>query len=84
MVENIIYSVKDKELEKIEKYLGKHSYEYSFSAKKGEEKSIYFMDNNKKIFAIINPIEKEVELSSDINEKIINGIEKLINFGRKR
>lgn len=79
--QNIIYSIKDNKLKRIENYLGKRSHEYGFSAKKREENSIYFIDNSRKIFAILNPDKKEVELSLDVSQRVIDGIEKIIGFG---
>lgn len=81
--ENIIYTLKDKNLKKIGNYLGRNSTEYAFSAKKGEEKCICFIDNKKRIFAILNQDKKEVELAEYANPEIINGIEKIIGFGGK-
>jgi hypothetical protein len=79
--ENIAYSLKDNQVKKVEKYLGNNSKEYGFSAKKGEEKYLCFMDNEKRIFAILKKDKKEVELAPYASSRIINGIEKLIDFG---
>jgi len=78
---NIIYSLNEEKLMKIEDYLGENSYEYGFSTKKGEKRWVYFIDNKKRIFAILNQYKKEVKLARNVNPEIINGIEKIIDFG---
>jgi len=80
---NIIYSLNEEKLMEIGNYLGKNSEEYGFSTKKGEKRWVYFMDNKKRIFAILNQYKKEVKLARDVNPEIINGIEKIIDFGEK-
>ena len=80
---NIIYSLNDNNLKKVEKYLGKNSREYGFSAKQGEEKYICFVDNKKRVFAILKEDKNEVELAEYTPSNIINGMEKIIGFGRR-
>jgi hypothetical protein len=79
--ENIICSVKTKYLKKLQNYLEKNSAEYDFSTKKDEEKCICFIDNQKRIFAILNKGKKEIELTEDINPEIMDGVEKIIFSG---
>ena len=77
----LIYTVRDKYLKELDNYLGKNSAEYAFSAKKGGEKAICFIDNQKRIFAILNPDKKEVELAPYVNLKILDGVEKILFSG---
>ena len=48
------FLVDQKYLERMGNYLGKNSSEYAFSPEKGEESNVLFIDNKKRIFAIIN------------------------------
>lgn len=77
----MVCTVGDKYLKELDNYLGKNSAEYAFSAKKGEEKAICFIDNQKRIFAILNPDKKEVELAPYVDLKILGGVEKILFSG---
>lgn len=78
MPEQIIrFPIETENLERVGNYLEKNSSKYGFPEKNGEEECICFIDEEKRIFAILDEGKKEVKLAPYASLKIIKGIEKL-------
>jgi len=78
MSEQIIkYPIETDNLKEVGNYLEKSSSGYGFPKKKGEEEGVCFIDEEKRIFAILDEEKKEVKLAPYVSLKIIKGVEKL-------
>ena len=75
------YSIDGKYSKKIENYLGKNSKEYGFSSEKGEEGCICFLDNQKRIFAILDTKKSNLQLANYTNSSVKSGIEDILKMG---
>jgi hypothetical protein len=82
-LKNTTYFVDQKYLVKIGDYLQGNSTEYAFSPEKGEEDKIMFVDNKKRIFAILNNASGEIELASHTDSKIRRSVESIAKSGVK-
>ena len=77
MTKQIIkFPIETENLEMIGDYLEKNSSKYGFPEKKGEE-SVFFIDGEERIFAILDEGKKEVKLAPYTSSKIIKGVERL-------
>lgn len=77
------YAISEKYSKKVEKYLGKNSNEYCFSSEKGEEGCLCFIDNQKRIFAILNTKKNNLQLANYASSNIKSGIEEILKTGRQ-
>jgi hypothetical protein len=77
------YSVDIKCSKKVEKYLGKNSREYAFSSERGEEEYLCFSDNEKRIFAILDTKNNNLQLANYASSNIKSGIENMLKLGDK-
>lgn len=82
--QNIIqYPIDLKHFDKVENYLGNNSVEYAFSHEKGDEGELYFIDNQNRIFAILNPKKNNLQLANYASSNVKLGIENILKLGDK-
>lgn len=79
----LTYFVDQRYLVKVGDYLQGNSSKYGFSPEKGEENNVIFVDDKKRIFAIVNNSLGEVEFAKHTNPRIIRGIEGIAKSGVK-
>jgi len=75
----ITYLVKPENLKTVGDFLDDNSSEYGFSPKKGEEEYILFIDDKKRIFAIVDEGRNNVKLADYASPMMFKCMERILS-----